>query len=431
VTVAFGAWARIGVAADHDDAANRRCIDRQRGRACARGDRVLEQHHRLLGGLECGCIAGRGVDRAAGLGGRIHDADAIERAQLALDHVVEPRLRHRARRHRGLELLVEVGRHAVETEGVVGRAGFLLVETGVGAAHRVGERGEPVGLHLALEAPFGLEHVGQQRLVLARLLAVDEVVRAHHVAGLAFLDADLERQQMQLAQRAFVDHRVRDEAVRLLVVGGEVLDRRDDLLILRAAGARRDEQAGEHRVFAHVFEGAAVAQFAREIHAAAEAFGEADRAQLFRDVRTVVVGELFVPARGERDGRRHRRRVVFDDAAVHRLIHAGGRIGDVVVGNAESRNAGDIAGAAERAGLRADAVDHLDLLVLRHLREQGGGLLVGHRVRIARGGCCGIVVAAACEYACKGGAHQKRQGLDLHLSTLLVPSSRRAPVAGV
>ena len=64
------------------------------------------------------------------------------------------------------------------------------------AVHRA-----PVRHHVARIAPVVLQHLVEQPVVLAGIDAVDAVVGAHHRAGMAGLDGDLEGQQVRFARR--------------------------------------------------------------------------------------------------------------------------------------------------------------------------------------------------------------------------------------
>ena len=83
--------------------------------------------------------------------------------------------------------------------------------------------GVPVGHRDAVEAPFLLEDVAQQRR-LGHRVPVDAVVGGHHRPHPALADDRLERRQVELAQGPLVDRGVVGEPLGLRVVGHEVLD---------------------------------------------------------------------------------------------------------------------------------------------------------------------------------------------------------------
>ena len=83
--------------------------------------------------------------------------------------------------------------------------------------------------HKALKAEVALQVRRQRRGVLARVDVVDAVVAAHEGQH-ASPDRALERRQVHLVLRPFVDVGGHGAAVGLLVVVDEVLGVRDDAL---------------------------------------------------------------------------------------------------------------------------------------------------------------------------------------------------------
>ena len=300
------------MAADHHDAVDGGGVQRQ-GRCGRRRWRiVLQQHHRLFGHLARHAVAQRLVDLAGWRGGRIVDAQADHGAQPAFYHIVQARHADRAGLHRGLEFLVQMAFHAKEPDVVIDRAGLLLIESRIDRLDGIGNRLEPVRLDLAPEAPFVLQHIGQQVFALAGFVAIDQVIGAHDVAWLAFFDADFKRQHMQFTQAAFIDDRIGGKTVGFLVVGDIVLDGGHHLFRLRAQRAGDDHIACQHRVLSRIFEGAAIAQFARQVDAAAQPFGIAQCAQFFGDMGAVFARQRRIPAGGQRNARRQWRGAIVD-----------------------------------------------------------------------------------------------------------------------
>ena len=70
----------------------------------------------------------------------------------------------------------------------------------------------------------------QQRLVLGAVAAVEPVVGGHQPERAALADGELERHEVELAQRALVDHRGHRVAVELGLVADQVLGRGGDAL---------------------------------------------------------------------------------------------------------------------------------------------------------------------------------------------------------
>ena len=162
--------------------------------------------------------------RARPVGGIIQRADPVEDAQQVADVLVELGLGHLTGAHGLAQGL------AVELP----RAGHLEVEPG---GRRPGSRAraQPVGEHEAFEPPLVAQDRGDQRGVLRAVRAVEPVVRGHDAQRAALAHRELEGHEVELAQRAGVDHRVDAVALELGVVTGEVLHRGDHPLRLHTA----------------------------------------------------------------------------------------------------------------------------------------------------------------------------------------------------
>jgi hypothetical protein len=138
------------------------------------------------------------------------------------------------------------GRDQCRTPGA-GRPGHHEVEPAVrGRGGRL--RREPVRHHQTAPAPLALEDPVVDRPVLGRGDAVDVVVGRHHRPRVGVLDRDLERQQVELAQRPLVHDAVDGLPVGLGLVGDQVLHAGADALRLQAGDVRRREVAGQQRV---------------------------------------------------------------------------------------------------------------------------------------------------------------------------------------
>ena len=106
----------------------------------------------------------------------------------------------------------------------------------------------------------------------------------------------MEGEQIGLLHGAFGDDGIDEVAAGFLVVHGVVLDVADDVLGLLALHQIADDGSGEERIFAGVFEGAAVARLAGEVDSAAESHVEALRAQLAADHGAVFASGFGIPA---------------------------------------------------------------------------------------------------------------------------------------
>ena len=334
--------------------------------------RVLEEHRALLGhGLGDGEVRGR-VD-GAWRDRVVVEPDREDRAHDPVDHVVEPGLGHLPCRERVL--------HPREVQG----AWHLHVEAGHrGGATAVGP--VPVGHDEARKRPVLLQDAREERLALGAPCALHEVVAGHHRLHAGVLHPDLEREQVGLAGGALVDDHVHHLAPGLLVVEREVLDGGDDVLVLRALDVRCVDAPGQDGIFALHLVGPAVARLpSGEVHVAAEVDVDPVRPHVLSDHHAVLVREIEVPGGGARHGRRQRgglpRGVADPDAAVH----------EVERGEAHPVDPGDVAcrTPGPRVQEAADAVNELQLLVLRHGADEDRGALVGAQGGGRRGDCGG------------------------------------------
>ena len=171
---------------------------------------------------------------------------------------------------------------------------------------RGGVRRAPVAHDEAREVVRPLEHGAERVRVLARVLAVDQIVRAHVPRRPRRRRG--ERLAVQLHQRDLVDELVHRRAVVLLVVDEVVLRDRHHVL-LDAVDDGHDERRAERRVLARdVLEGAAVAVDARDARARALLDVGALRPELLAHRHAPRLGEARVPGRRDVERRRPLRR---------------------------------------------------------------------------------------------------------------------------
>ena len=231
-------------------------------------------------------------------------------------------------------------------------AGFLVesMQRRVGCAH-----GAPVGHHPTRIAPLLLEHVIEQDFARARGLGVDPVIRAHHGARPASFDRDTEREQIAFATRRLGNVNVVEMAAGLLVVEGKVLDRGDHVDRLNPGDRRAGKRACEPRILAQVFEGAAVARFANEVHAARQEHIETLCSRLAADHRAALLQQRGIPGRGERHAGRQCGRAVL--AQPHDVRHAERGVRFRERRNAETRDARHVAGPWYRLRRRLEVAE--------------------------------------------------------------------------
>ena len=108
---------------------------------------------------------------------------------------------------------------------MLGWARHLQVEAGVDPFGS-GVQAKPVTHHDAAEAPLAAQDGGDQLGMVGGMGTVDSVVRRHDGQRPGFRDGGLERNQIQLTQRALVDLAVNGETFELGVVAHIVLDAR-------------------------------------------------------------------------------------------------------------------------------------------------------------------------------------------------------------
>ncbi len=384
-----------GVVADHRDRLQLREVERQHGGL------VLEQDDPLPRDAESHVLVRLGVDRARAAA--IEPARRDQHAQVAAHLVVEHRDRERA--------VLQPGKEGTGEEVLlVGLAGAHLEVEALqdGLAGVVGSA--PVGDDAAREAPLALEHLVEQVVVVAHVLAADLVVGAHNGERPAFAHSRLERRQVDLPERPLVHLHVDRAAVPLLVVGGVVLEAGDRLLGLHALHVAHGDAAGEPRVFAEVVVVAAAQRRPLDVQRGAEDHVLAARAGLVPDRAAVGLGQLGVPGRREGDADRHRGREVARPAGrlprvdAHLLAHALRSVGGPQVGHAEAL---DAAGAELAIG-----VDEADLLLEREAGQQvlDACLERAGRVEVGRAVLRGDTAERAGREARGGGEGQGDEG---------------------
>ena len=153
-----------------------------------------------------------GIDHGAD-GRIIDDTGGEHAAQDAVNHVIESR-------HGDLAVFDGFLQRRVEVVVVAGHLLIEAVERGLDGA--VGRA--PVGDDPALELEVLLQDLVEQVVVLAGVVAFDEVVGAHDAGGVGDADGDLEGEQVGLAHGFLVEQNVDDGAAGLLIVEGIVLD---------------------------------------------------------------------------------------------------------------------------------------------------------------------------------------------------------------
>nr|GEU28380.1 hypothetical protein [Tanacetum cinerariifolium] len=378
---AAGQHAHVRMGADHHDFFGAR-LERQDVAG------VLEQHDALFRIRTADQAVSVEVDLAAG-GHRMVDHALVEHgAQDAVGHVVQARLRHVAVGHRFLERAAEVLR-------LVELPARLLIEAAVGSFHGA-VHGAPVGHHVAFISPVLFQYAVQQVVVLARVHAVQTVVRAHDGPGIGLLQHELERQQVGHAVAGVVETRVQHEAARLLVVHGKVLHGGDHVVRLDAPDLLRHHGAGQQRILARVFEIAAVARLAQQVHAAGQHHVKTRGARFGADHGAALVRQLPVPGGGGGQARWQRRALARGLARLRG--HAQPGVGLEQRGQSQARHAGHVAGGKRQrvrvffglgAEVRTEVGQHpRQLFVLGHGGQRQLRALAGVQRSVEPGARC-------------------------------------------
>ena len=267
---ATGENADVGMRADDGDGLNGGCVERQDVAG------VLQQNDAFVGDVLGIVASAEGIDDL-GDGRVVDDAVREHAAQDAMNHVIEAR-------HRDLIALDSLLQRIAEVAG----AGLLLVEAGDGGVDG-GVGAAPVGEDEALEVEIFFEDLIEEVVVLAGPVGWgvggdgDAVIGAHDAGRIGEADGDLEGEEIAFARGTLVDGDVDGGAPGLLVVEGVVLDVAHDLVGLNAASEFADHGAGKNRIFAGVFEVAAVAWVAGDVDTAADGHVVAGVAQLAAD----------------------------------------------------------------------------------------------------------------------------------------------------
>ena len=264
----------------------------------------------------------------------------------------------------GLEALEERFREKVVFVGRVGTHFEVhAVEDGkLGAVDAT-----PIGHGEAFEAPFLLEDFVEQQIVLATVLAAEEVVGAHDAEDVGFADGGAEGGKIDFAKGAVVHVDVDTVAFGFLIVGGEMFDTGADALGLLAADVIDGDARGEEGIFAKVFKVAATERRALNVDARAEHDVFVTLLGFLPDDGAVLVGEVGIEGGGEANGGGHGGGEIVAVLEVFEVLSdlfadAERAVVHPKFGNAEARHAGN-----GESGLR---MNHGDFFFQRDAREE-------------------------------------------------------------
>ena len=170
-------------------------------------------------------------------------------------------------------------------------------------------RRPPVGHHEPLEAPFVLQHLGEQGAGRHRH-AVDPVVGGHDGPRPLLPHDRLERRQVELAQRPLPHPHVDRVALGLRVVRDEVLDGRADAAGLEPAHVGAADPRGQQRILREALEVAPRERRPVQVHGRRQQDVDALAPALPRQQPADPLDQRHVPRRRQRGRRRHVRRHV-------------------------------------------------------------------------------------------------------------------------
>ncbi len=269
---------------------------------------VLQQHDSLARYLQRNLVV-RGHIRCGG-GAPSVDSDGEHRTQDPPDHVRQALFGKPAVGVGGAQSVGE--RLGLPQDGVDLRTALLVeaVERALPARCAT-----PIGHDPTAVSPSAFQHVIDQDVVRRGVVTVDLVVGRHHGAGLCPLDGDLEGQQVGFAVRVGIDDRVQPVPVGLVAVQRVVLDRRDHTLRLYPVDRLRGHRGAQKRVFRKVFEVAAVARVARQVHRGRQLDVESAAAGLPADRLAGGTRQRRVEAAGQRQRAGQRCRGVTRDGS--------------------------------------------------------------------------------------------------------------------
>ena len=280
---------------------------------------IFQQHRALFRRPACRLIIVSAVKRhpvPAALQIFLHQLQHIQNGFVQLLHGQGPRM------------------HCIDylADALVAAAGHLQVQPG-SHAHGSVLHGAPVSHHQAPVAPAGAQDIRQQLLVFTAVGAVDLVICAHHRPGLCLLDHRLESCQIDFVQGALVYAAVAHHAVRLLVIGGKVLDAAARSLGLQAVHQRRAHLPGQGGVLAVILKIAPAQGAALDVQPRAQQHGQVfPLAFPAQDVsQSLGQGRVEAGRYGRRGGKTNRLDAVVDTQMVgvaRLLAQAAGAVAD-------------------------------------------------------------------------------------------------------
>ena len=263
-------------------------------------------------------------------------------------------------------------------------AGFHHVVAGIDRLHGA-FLVAPVGHHDARETPLFLQDGGEEFPLLLREIAVQGVVGGHHGPRLSFLDGDFEVLEVNFPESALADQGVIPGAVRLLVVGGEMLDRGPDSVRLDAPHIGGGHLPGEDRIFRKILEIPTAERVPVDVHPRGQERVDAVSEHLAAHRRGHPLHQFRIPGTGNQGAHGEARRHALRRIPVRVDPDAGGAIGEDGGWDAQPLHGPRAVRDARHVRVGIDAHQQVHLLL------QGQGLQdfvdVVHPQPRLRGGC--------------------------------------------
>ena len=169
----------------------------------------------------------------------------------------------------------------------------------------------PVGNDSSIEAPFALQDLVHEIIVMASMLTAEEIV-ATHDAPCATLDHScLECRQIDLAERTFIGNGIGSITVHLIVVQCIMLDTDSHAIALHTLDIAHCHTAREIWVFTKVLKAASVERSAADVDTRTEKHSLVAIASLLAYALAIEKTELLVPSSSKTgQGRESHTRVV-------------------------------------------------------------------------------------------------------------------------
>jgi len=156
----------------------------------------------------------------------------------------------------------------------------------------------PVGNDEPFESKLLLQNAGEKIGILGAVDAVQLVVGGHYGPDAGFLHAGFECGEIDFVEGALVDVGVDAMALKLLVIGREMLERRDDSFALHTLDIGNTHARGQVRIFAVAFKVATPERDTIDVDGGAENHVAAQGLYFLGDGLTFSLDQVAIPGGG-------------------------------------------------------------------------------------------------------------------------------------